>query len=109
MLTRIREERKPTRVTRKRKASRLGHMLRRNCLKRRIIERNVGEKRRKAGTLEDIKNGRSCTHMKGDATDREKLRIFTVTCHMAVSLENMKKVEREYRSILTKYETFPIQ
>lgn len=64
---------------RKRKRNWLGHILRRDCLQRRIMEGKIeGKKSRgrpKFGMITDVKRGRTYGEMKEDAQNREKWRI----------------------------------
>jgi hypothetical protein len=64
----------------KRKASWVGHILRRDCIQRKIMEiKFEGSKsrgRRKFGMLTDILRGRTYEQMKNDAQDRESWRRF---------------------------------
>ncbi|KAI5742530.1 hypothetical protein M8J77_008273 [Diaphorina citri] len=78
VLRRVDEKREILRTIVNRKRSWLGHILRRNCLQRRIMEgelrgkRSIGRKR--FGMLRDVLNGRTFEQMKEDAQDREKWR-----------------------------------
>ncbi|KAI5718355.1 hypothetical protein M8J77_019970 [Diaphorina citri] len=79
VLRRVDEKREILRTIVNRKRSWLGHILRRNCLQRRIMEgelrgkRSIGRKR--FGMLRDVLNGRTFKQMKEDAQDREKWRM----------------------------------
>ena len=63
---------------RKRKANWIGHILRRNCLLKQVIEGKIkGEKevarrrgRRRKKLLDDLKNRRGYSHLKEEALDR---------------------------------------
>ena len=63
---------------RKRKANGIGHILRRNCLLKQVIEGKIkGETevtrrqgRRRKKLLDDLKDRRGCSHLKEEAQDR---------------------------------------
>ncbi|KAI5751137.1 hypothetical protein M8J77_004668 [Diaphorina citri] len=78
VLKRMGEKRTLMGAIRKRKTSWLGHILRRNCLQRRIMEGKIegkrGRGRMRFGLISDVKRGRSYQEMKEDAQDREKWR-----------------------------------
>ena len=77
MLLRVSEQRNILREIRKRKANWIGHILRRNCLLRQVIERKIkgemevtrrrGRSRKKL--LDDLKDRRGYFHLK-EALDR---------------------------------------
>ena len=78
MLLRVNEQRNILHEIRKRKANWIGHMLRRNCLLKQVIEGNIkremevtrkrGRRRRKL--LGDLKDRRGYSHLKEEALDR---------------------------------------
>ena len=78
MLLRINEQRNILYGIRKRKANWIGHILRRNCLLKQVIEgkikgemeviRRRGRKRMKV--LDDLKDRRGYSHLKEEALDR---------------------------------------
>ncbi|KAI5746672.1 hypothetical protein M8J77_006187 [Diaphorina citri] len=78
VLRRVDEKREIMRTIVNRKRGWLGHILRRNCLQRRIMEGELREKRsvgrKRFGMLRDVLNGRTFEQMKEDAPDREKWR-----------------------------------
>jgi hypothetical protein len=67
---------------RKRKANWIGHILRRNCLLKQVIEGKLNGQigvtrrrgRRHKKLRDDLKDGRGCFHLKKDAHDRIKWR-----------------------------------
>ena len=78
MLLRVNEQRKILHEIRKRKANWVGHILRRNCLLKQVIEGKIkGEKemtrrrgRRRKKLLDDLKERRGYSHLKEEALDR---------------------------------------
>jgi hypothetical protein len=78
VLIRVNEQRNILHGISKWKANWIGHMLRRNCLLRYVIERKIkggievtgrrGRRRRKL--LDDLKEGRGYSHLKEEALDR---------------------------------------
>ena len=78
MLLRVNEQRNIQHEIRKRKANWIGHILRRNCLLKQVIEGKVkgemkvtrrrGRRRRKL--LDDLKDRRGYSHLKEEALDR---------------------------------------
>ena len=78
VLLRVNEQRNILHEIRKRKANWIGHMLRRNCLLKQVIEgkikgemevtRRRGRRRRKL--LGDLKSRRGYSHLKEEALDR---------------------------------------
>ena len=78
MLLRVNEQRNILREIRKRKANWIGHILRRNCLLKQVIEGKVkGEmdvtrrrRRRRKKLLDDLKDRRGYSHLKEEALDR---------------------------------------
>ena len=78
VLLRVIEQRNTLREVRKRKANWIGHILRRNCLLKRVIEGKIkGEMdvtrrqgRRHKKLLDDLKDRRGYTHLKEEALDR---------------------------------------
>lgn len=78
VLRRVGENREILRTIKNRKRSWLGHILRRDCLQRRIMEGELeGQRsrgRRRFGMLTDMLNGRTFEQMKEDAQDRVKWR-----------------------------------
>jgi hypothetical protein len=75
---RVKEQKNILHEISKRKANWIGHILRRNCLLQRVIERKIkggievtgrrGRRRRKL--LDDLKDGRGYSHLKEEALDR---------------------------------------
>ena len=78
MLLRVNEQRNILREIRKRKANWIGHIIRRNCLLKQVIEGKIkGEMdvtRRRGGRrkklLDDLKDRRGYCHLKEEALDR---------------------------------------
>ena len=78
VLLRVNEQRNILREIRKRKANWIGHILRRNCLLKQVIEGKIkGEMdvkrrrgRRSKKLLDDLKNRRGYCHLKEEALDR---------------------------------------
>ena len=78
VLLRVNEQRNILHEIRKRKANWIGHILRRNCLLKQVIERKIkGEMevksrrgRRRKKLLDDLKNRRGYSHLKEEALDR---------------------------------------
>ena len=78
MLFRVNEQRNILHEIGKRKANWIGHILRRNCLLKQVIEGKIeGEMevtkrrgRRRKKLLDDLKNGRGYAHLKEEALDR---------------------------------------
>ena len=78
MLLRVNEQRNILREIRKRKANWIGHILRRNCLLKQVIEGTIkGEMdvtrrrgRRRKKLLDDLKDRRGNSHLKEEALDR---------------------------------------
>ena len=78
VLLRVKEQRNILHEIRKRKANWIGHILRRNCLLKQVIEGNIkgvievtgrqGSRRRRL--LEDLKDRRGYSHLKEEALDR---------------------------------------
>ena len=78
VLLRVDEQRNILHEIRKRKANWIGHILRRNCLLKQVIEgkikgemevtRRRGKRRRKL--LDDLKDRRGYSHLKEEALDR---------------------------------------
>jgi hypothetical protein len=78
LLLTVKEQRNVLREIRKRKANWVGHILRRNCLLQRVIERKVkggievtgrrGRRRRKL--LDDLEERRGYCYLKEEALDR---------------------------------------
>ena len=77
VLLRVNEERNILHEIRKRKANWIGHILRRNCLLKQVIEGKIkGEMevvrrrgRRRKKLLDDLKDRRGYSHMKEEALD----------------------------------------
>jgi hypothetical protein len=77
-LLRIKEQRNILYEISKRKVNWLGHILRRNCLLRQVIEGNIkggiegtGRRgRRRRNLLDDLKERRGYSHLKEEALDR---------------------------------------
>src|SRR5215469_16332862 len=78
VLLRVNEQRNILHEIRKRKANWIGHILRRNCLLKQVIEGNVkggievtGRRgRRRWKLLDDLKERRGYSHLKEEALDR---------------------------------------
>ena len=78
VLLRVNEQRNILHEIRKRKANWTGHILRRNCLLKQVIEEKIkGETevtrrrgRRRKKLLDDLKDRRRYSHLKGEALDR---------------------------------------
>ena len=78
VLLRVNEQRNILHVIRKRKANWIGHILRRNCLLKQVIEgKRKGEMevikrrgRRRRKLLDDLKDRRGYSHLKEEALDR---------------------------------------
>jgi len=78
VLLRVNEQRNILHETRKRKANLIGHILRRNCFLKQVIEgKKKGEMevarrrgRRRKKLLDDLRNRRGCSHLKEKALDR---------------------------------------
>ena len=74
MLLRVNEQRNILHEIRKRKANWIGHILRRNCLLKQVIEGKIkGEMevvRRRKELLYDLKDRRGYSHLKEEALDR---------------------------------------
>ena len=78
VLLRVNEQRNILHEIRKRKANWIGHILRRNCLLKQVIEGNIkGEMevtrrrgRRRKKLLDDLKDRRGYSHLKEEALDR---------------------------------------
>ena len=71
---RVNEQRNILHEIRKRKAKWIGHILRRNCLLKQVIEGKIkGEMevtRRRKKLLDDLKDKRGYSHLKEEALDR---------------------------------------
>ena len=78
VLLRVNEQRNILHEIRKRKANWTGHILRRNCLLKQVIEGKIkGEmevtrrrERRRRKLLDDLKDRRGYSHLKEEAVDR---------------------------------------
>ena len=78
VLLRVNEQRNILHEIRKRKANWIGHILRRNCLLKQVIEGKIkGEMkvtrrrgRRRKKLLDDLKEWRGYSHLKEEALDR---------------------------------------
>jgi len=78
VLLRVKEQRNILHEIRKRKANRIGHILRRNCLLQRVIEGKIQggievtgrQGRRCRKLLDDLKERRGYSHKKEEALDR---------------------------------------
>jgi len=83
VLLRVNEQRNILHEIRKRKANWIGHVLRRNCLLKQVIEGKIkGEMevtrrqgRRRKKLLDDLKDRRGYSHLKEEALDRTTWRI----------------------------------
>jgi ribosomal 50S subunit-associated protein YjgA (DUF615 family) len=82
VLLRVNEQRNIIHEIRKRKFKWIGHILRRNCLLKRVIEGKIKEGldvtgrqgRRRKKLLDDLKERRGYYHLKEEALDRTKWR-----------------------------------
>ena len=82
VLLRVNELRNILHEIRKRKSNSIGHILRRNCLLKQIIEGKINGKmevtrrrrRRRNKLLDDLKDGRGYPHLKEEALDRSMWR-----------------------------------
>jgi hypothetical protein len=82
VLLRVSEQRNILHEIRKRKAKWIGHILRRNCLLREVIEGKIKGRievtrrrgRRRKKLLDDLGDRRGCSHLKEEALDRIKWR-----------------------------------
>ena len=74
LLLRVNEQRNILHEIRKRKTNRIGHILRRNCLLKQVIEGKIkGDikvARRPKKLLDDLKDRRGYSHLKEEALDR---------------------------------------
>jgi hypothetical protein len=78
VLFRVKEQRNILHEISKRKANWIGHILRRNCLLKRVIEGKIKEgievtgrrSRRRRKLLDDLKERRGYSHLKEEALDR---------------------------------------
>ena len=78
VLLRVNEQRNILHEIRKRKANWFGHILRRNCLLKQVIERKMKREievarrrgRRRKKLLGDLKDMRGYSHLKEEALDR---------------------------------------
>jgi len=84
VLLRVSEQRNILQERRKRKANWIGHILRRNCLLKQVIEGKIkGEMevarrrgRRHKELLDDLKDRRGYSHLKEEALDRTMWRQY---------------------------------
>jgi hypothetical protein len=82
VLLRVSEQRNILHEIRKRKANWIGHILRRNCLLKEVIEGKIkgrievtrGRGRRRKKLLDDLGDRRGSSHLKEEALDRIKWR-----------------------------------
>ena len=82
VLLQVNEQRNTLHAIRKRKANWIGHILRRNCLLKQVIEGKIkGEMevtrrqgRRRKKLLDDLKDRRGYCHLKEEAVDRNMWR-----------------------------------
>jgi hypothetical protein len=71
VLHRVKEDRNILRTIKRRKANWIGHILRRNCLLKHMIEGKLeGRKRRRKQLLDDLKEKRRYWKLKEEAPDR---------------------------------------
>ena len=75
VLLRVNEQRKTLHEIRKRKANWIGHILRRNCLLKQVIEGKIKGQigvtgRRRKNLLDDLKDSRGYCELKEEALDR---------------------------------------
>ena len=73
VLLRVNEQRNILHEIRKRKANLIGHILRRNCLLKQVIEGKIKAEmevaRRREKLLDDLKDRRGYSHLKEEAQD----------------------------------------
>jgi hypothetical protein len=82
VLLRVKEQRNNLHEIRKRKTNWIGHILRRNCLLQRVIERKIQggmevtgrQGRRRTKLLDDLKERRGYSHLKEEALDHTMCR-----------------------------------
>jgi hypothetical protein len=78
VLLRVSEQRSILHEIRKRKANGIGHILRRNCLLKQVIEENIKGRievtRRRKKLLDDLVDRRGYSHLKEEALHRIKWR-----------------------------------
>ena len=82
MLLRVNEQRNILHEISRRKANWIGHVLRRNCLLKQVIEGKIKEEmevtrrrgRRRKELLDDLKDSRGYCHLKQEALDRTTCR-----------------------------------
>ena len=82
VLLRVNEQRNILHEIRKRKANWIGHILRRNCLLKQVIEGKIKREmevarrrgRRRKKPLDDLKDRRGYSHLKEEALDRNMWR-----------------------------------
>jgi hypothetical protein len=82
VLLRVSEQRNILHEIRKQKANWIGHILRRNCLLKEVIEGKIQgqievtrrRERRRKKLLDDLGDRREYSHLKGEALDRIKWR-----------------------------------
>jgi len=85
VLLRVNEQRIILHEIRKRKANWIGHILRRNCLLKQVIEGKIkgemevtrGRGKRRKKLLDDLKDRRGYSHLKEEALDRTLWRLWT--------------------------------
>ena len=78
MLLRVNEQKNILHEIRKRKSNWIGHILRRNCLLKRVIEGKIKgdievtrrRRRRRKNLLDDLKDRRGYSHLKEEDLDR---------------------------------------
>jgi hypothetical protein len=77
VLLTVKEQRNILHEICKQKANWIGHILRRNCLLKRVTEGKIqgrievtGRRRRRRKLLDDLKERRGCSHLKEGALDR---------------------------------------
>ena len=84
VLLRVNEQRNILREIRKRKANWIGHILRRNCLLKQVIEGKIKEEldvtrrrgRRRKKLLDDLKDRRGYSQLKEEALDLSSDRLL---------------------------------
>ena len=82
VLLRVNEQRNILHAVTKRKANWIGHILRRNCLLKQVIEGKIkgeievtrGQGRRRKQLLDDLKDRRGYSHLKEEALERNMWR-----------------------------------
>ena len=87
---RVKEQRNILHEIRKRKANWIGHILRRNCLLQRVIERKIKWGRRRRKLLDDLKERRGYSHLKEESLDRTMWRARFGRCFGPIARQTTK-------------------